>query len=107
MGYIDDQKFADWLVESRSRSRPRGNRLLAAELKAKGIDPATINDSLLTSSDQVDSAVLALSKKERLWSNLPAREFRFKASRYLASRGFSWDTIEQALKKRYNDEHVS
>jgi regulatory protein len=105
--YLDDQKFAEWLIDSRSRSRPRGQRLLTQELKAKGIDETTINDNRMTTNDESALAKEALSKKLARWKNLPYRDFRIKASRFLASRGFSWDIIERVIRKGYNDDHVS
>jgi regulatory protein len=105
--FLDDQKFAAWLIESRSRSRPRGQRLLAHELKAKGIDDMTIYDNRMTTNDEFSLAQAALSKKLSHWKDLSYRDFRVKAGRFLASRGFSWEVIERAVKKGYNEAHVS
>jgi len=102
MGYVDDKKFASWLIQSRSRTRPRGKRLLLQELKSKGIDaeePVMINEAEL--------AEKALEKKLSLWLKLSHRDFRIKATRFLYSRGFSWDVIEPVLKKAYNKGNVS
>jgi regulatory protein len=105
--FLDDQKFTAWLIESRSRSRPRGQSLLDQELKSKGIDPTTINAHRMTTNDESVLAGQALSKKLNRWKNLSYRDFRIKAGRFLSSRGFSWDVIERAVKKGYNDKHVS
>ena|SRR3990172_5824421 len=99
---LDDAAFAKWLVESRSRSRPRGARLLKQELKSKGI---TVDDEQIK-VDEVELAAQALQKKLRLWQNLPFREFRVKAGRFLAYRGFSWSAIETVVKKEYNNINV-
>ena len=84
---INDAEFAKWLVESRSRSRPRGNRLLQQELRQKGID-------VEISVDEVELAKTALEKK-----NPKSRD---QAIRFLQYRRFSWDTIAKVVKKRYN-----
>lgn len=102
--FIDDDAFATWYRESRLRSRPMSFRLLASELKKKGI--TTMNYELITKSE-ADLANNAIEKKIERWKKLPFREFKIKASRYLQSRGFSWDTIEKVLKKRYNDRNVN
>jgi SOS response regulatory protein OraA/RecX len=90
-------------VESRSRSRPRGKRLLLHELKSKGInikeEPIEINEA--------DLAFKALEKKQKTWSGLSAKEFRLKATRFLYSRGFSWEVIEPVIRKAYNDSNVN
>jgi len=96
---IDDAEFAKWLVESRSRSRPRGLRLLKQELKSKGV---TMNADSMTTYDETTLATKALEKKQNTWSKLSANDYRLKATRYLQYRGFSWDTIAKVVKKRYN-----
>ncbi len=105
--FLDDEKFATWLVESRSRSRPRGNRLLMQELKSKGIDEMTINAHRMTTNDELSLAKQALSKKQKSWSTLTTRDYRLKAIRYLQSKGFSWSVIEKVLKTGYNEDYVS
>jgi len=104
--FLDDAKFAEWLIESRSRTRPRGKRLLIQELKSKGIELSTFNSQLST-VDEADLAFQALQKKSKSWANLPSKSYQLKAKSYLYSRGFSWDAIEKAIKKGYNDEDVS
>ncbi|MFM2106776.1 MAG: hypothetical protein RL338_1808 [Chloroflexota bacterium] len=42
LGFLDDDAFATAWVEARDRSRPRGATALRSELRAKGIDEATI-----------------------------------------------------------------
>lgn len=85
---INDEAFAKWYVESRSRTRPRGQRLLEQELKQKGIsNDVNINESELASA--------ALEKKK----NIKSRE---QAIRFLQYRGFSWDAIAPVVRKRYN-----
>ncbi|HBC73059.1 MAG: RecX: regulatory protein [Candidatus Amesbacteria bacterium GW2011_GWB1_47_19] len=101
--FIDDTSFTAWLVESRSRSRPRGRRLLEQELKSKGV---AIDDQLITINEK-DLAVKAISKKLHRWQHLSRRDFRIKASRFLSARGFSWDAIETTLKSLYNKDNVN
>ena len=42
LGYLDDEAFATAWVESRDRSRPRGEHALRRELELKGVDRALI-----------------------------------------------------------------
>lgn len=103
LNLINDKAFASWLVESRSRSSPRGQRLLKSELKTKGID----HNNAPNLPDEVPLAIQTLTKKLPLWRKLPYRDFFTKAHRYLAYRGFSWPTIEQVVKNLYNSSHVT
>jgi regulatory protein len=43
LGMLDDASFAKAWVESRDRARPRGERALRQELRAKGIERSTID----------------------------------------------------------------
>lgn len=104
--FLDDAKFARWLVESRSRSRPRGKRLLVQELKSKGIE-LTNHQSLISDIDENELAFRALQKKTKSWAGLSSKSYQLKAKNYLYARGFSWDTIEKTIKKAYNNRNVS
>jgi regulatory protein len=46
MGYLDDRAFAQAWLESRDRSRPRGETALRQELRRKGLDDAVIRVAL-------------------------------------------------------------
>jgi regulatory protein len=46
MGYLDDAAFGRAWVESRDRSRPRGEAVLRMELRRKGLDDAVVRDVL-------------------------------------------------------------
>lgn len=93
---VDDAEFTRIYIESRSRSAPRSRRLLELELKRKGV---TMNDNSMTMNDH-ELANLALEKKKSLKS-------RDQAIRFLHSRGFAWETIEKAIRNRYNETHVN
>ena len=92
---INDSEFAVWYIASRNRTRPRGQRLLQQELKQRGVTvPVEIDEKQLAKE--------ALQKKDRLWKNLSANDYRRKAIAYLQYRGFPWSAIEEAIKKAYN-----
>ena len=91
---IDDNKFARWYVESRSRSRPRSGMLLNRELKQIGIN----TDENKIEVDNFELAKSAYEIKKRLWEKLPPKIHKEKAARHLASRGFSWEIINKVLK---------
>lgn len=104
--FLDDAEFAKWVIDSRSRTRPRGKRLLLQELKSKGIELSTLNSQFST-LNELELAQNALLKKHKSWSKLSAFGYRQKAIRYLQARGFSWNTIETVIRKGYNMEDVN
>lgn len=106
LGYVDDLGFVRWFVESRNRSKPRGQQLLRAELYKKGINRETIDqvlEEISLSSDQEngqteeDLALRAAEKKLSTYRKLDEREFKQKMAGYLARRGFSWETIRPVV----------
>lgn len=88
---INDEEFAKWLIESRSRSRPRGLRLLQQELAQKGVQ---LDARRYTLDAEPELARKALEKKKP--------KTRDQAIRFLQYRGFSWDSIAAAVKRAYN-----
>jgi len=90
LDFINDRKFIQEFVDSRSKNKPKGKKALIIELKRKGIDV----EDLDINEDEL--AKKALEKKK-------PRSFG-QASRFLYSRGFSWNVIERTLKNWYNDD---
>lgn len=94
-GYLDDRKFANFWLKARVSSKPISKRKLNAELLQKGIKREIIDEALVeyTDIDEQD-ALAALIKKKR---NKYADEQKLMA--YLASQGFSYGSIKEALQE--------
>ncbi len=82
---INDEEFTKWFIEQRQTFRPKGKRLLEAELRKKGIKV-----KVETGLSETELAKKALEKKKNL--------DREQKIRFLVSRGFDWQTIEDVLK---------
>lgn len=98
--FINDEEFARMFLESRLRFKPRSERLIKLELKQKGIDPETIekmiNDKGLMIND-LESAKKLVEKRIARVKGLPKQEIYEKLGRYLASKGFDWDTVKKSI----------
>lgn len=94
-GYLDDRKFANFWLKARVSSKPISKRKLNAELLQKGIKREIIDEALVeyTGIDEQD-ALATLIKKKR---NKYADEQKLMA--YLASQGFSYGSIKEALQE--------
>ena len=88
-GYLDDQAFADFWVDNRTRFRPRSARALRHELREKGVAPDVI-DQALTELDEGDAAWDAVAGRLDRWRDLDEREFAQKLIGFLSRRGFSY-----------------
>jgi regulatory protein len=102
-GLISDDRFAREWVENRSTFRPRSRRLLALELRQKGVADEIIQDALDETVDEDELAYQAAIRKARRWENLEWAEFRERLSAYLMRRGFSYGTISGLVNKIWTD----
>jgi regulatory protein len=109
LGILDDEAFARTWVESRDRGRPRGERALRAELRAKGIDRNVVDDVLeVRDSEQPDAdAAAARRVLERHASALARvadpRARRQRAYALLARSGFDSETAVEAIAAMLED----
>lgn len=103
-GYLDDQAFAEWWVENRAEHRPRGKRLLAGELRSKGVSPDVVGEVLEEAELDEHGAALELGRK-RLGSlsalDRPTQERRLAA--FLGRRGYGWDVIRPVMKELFEE----
>lgn len=111
LGYLDDEKFARALVESRSTGRRWGRRKIAAELVSKGIDADTVRQTLSGLDHAAEAAAGREAAKKWLKERgarppLSRRDFE-RAMRHLISRGFQASLaldILSAYRKADTDE---
>lgn len=115
LGMLDDEVFARAWVESRDRSRPRGERAIREELRLKGVDRAII-DSVLTdrrvgiregpdgdagdatpapSADLVAAERLIARHRHALDRVVDPRQRRQRAYALLARHGFDSETCRE------------
>jgi regulatory protein len=99
VGLVNDVAFAEGFARGRATARPRSERLLVRELRAKGVSEGDVRAALerlraeAVLPDDEALARRALAKRARSLGRLPAEERRRKAAAFLRSRGFSFDTI--------------
>lgn len=110
LGYVDDSKFVSWWIEQRHTHKPKGMRLIAQELKAKGISDELVKPLLVKKGGQYFSdrnendtddeetlARRAIARKLPLWKKLPKPERKKKIYGFLGRRGFESDTIAHII----------
>ena len=92
--YIDDTKFTHYWVENRSLIKGVSRRKLTAELRAKGISSAIINQEFSQTNRNDNDEMQKIIAKKR--SHYPDDQ---KLMAYLARLGFGYDDIKLALNK--------
>ena len=96
--YIDDEEYSRQFVSSASKNK--GRRLIAMELKNRGVSEDYIENSLDNlSSEEAAFSVLSKYMKNKEFT----RENLHKAFRYLMSKGFDYDEAKSALEKLGTD----
>ncbi len=98
--YLDDEEFARYWLDNRSRFRPRSAKAIRYELRQKGVDSDAI-DAALEGMDEDDAAWDAAASKLDRWRNLPEDEFEHKLSGFLARRGFGYATIRRTVQRAW------
>jgi|SRR3990167_8073039 len=104
--FLNDEEFAKWLIEQRTKFKPRSLRLIKLELKQKGISLDIIEDQILSiwqaqdKNEKIDDLEIAkrvIEPKIHKYKNLPKHEIYRKLGSFLARRGFSYDIIKQSI----------
>lgn len=104
-GLANDNQFARAWVENRNTFRPRSRRMMAMELRQKGLDDEAI-ESAVESVDDEAAAYVAGQKKSGRFKGLEWIEFRKKLSGFLARRGFSYSVIAPVVTRIWNEMHT-
>ncbi|MBI5295365.1 MAG: RecX family transcriptional regulator [Chloroflexi bacterium] len=100
----NDDDFARMWVENRSTFRPRSRRLLAMELRQKGLSDEAAQ-SALTGVNEEELAYEAARKRAGRFKDLEWPEFRKKLSEFLARRGFPYDVTASTVSRIWNENY--
>ncbi|MEP0804188.1 MAG: RecX family transcriptional regulator [Chloroflexota bacterium] len=104
-GMANDSQFAQAWVENRNTFRPRSRRMLALELRQKGLDDEAAKSALEGVDDEALAYEAARKRAARL-RGLEWSEFKIKLSGFLARRGFSYPVILPIVTRVWNETHA-
>ncbi len=90
--HIDDEAFARYWVENRNQRKGTSLRKLEAELRAKGVAPEIIHQTIQNSTRDEKGELQKIIAKRASKYDDPK-----KLMAYLACQGFSYDDIQSAL----------
>lgn len=102
-GYLNDARYAENFVLSRSGSKSR--KEIRALLLGKGLSKEQIELAMESCTDEQseEEAVIRLLKKKRFDPGEKDKAKLAKIYGYLGRKGFGYDTIRRALEKSEND----
>ena len=98
---LNDQKFAEMWIESRTNSRPKSAYMIKRELISKGVSKQ-IAEEAIQSVDDNQNAQSAADKKIRSISHLPKDQFIRKLTGHLLRKGFSRDIVKKTTNTAWS-----
>jgi regulatory protein len=101
---LDDAAFAAYWKENRAEHRPRGQRLLKAELRQKGLEREVI-EVAVEDVDDAAGAYRAAQRKARSLRGVDYLEFRSKLGRFLQRRGFDFAISQRTVKQLWEEKN--
>ena len=99
-GYLDDAAYARVYIEHAGKRK--GSRLIAMELRQKGVSDEAIEEALSGVSGEEDAAYSVLAKYLR--GKKTDKATLSKAYRHLLTKGFDYDTARAALERLRGEE---
>ena len=103
-GLVDDAAFAQYWLEQRQTFRPRGARLVRAELRQHGIAAADADAAAETTEvSAAEDAYRAAQRRARQLASTDERAFKTRLAQFLARRGFAWDTIAPVVDRLWRE----
>lgn len=103
--YLDDQKFVEEFVHSRTKSKPKSEYALTVELAQKGISNEVIEEYFKTHTlDELKLAYEAIQRKWQVFNTFPKEKKLQKAYSFLQRRGFSFSVIKKTIEQLESSE---
>lgn len=100
---LDDVEFAQFWVDNRRTHRPRGGRMLQAELRAKGVDREIIEEVLPEPSEEEAAAYRLALRKAASLASADWREFRQRVGDHLVRRGFGYEVAGSVARRLWEE----
>jgi regulatory protein len=98
--YLNDENFAKWWVTSRVGSRPISKLKLKSELAQKGIKSNLAQEAIAENFSHEEELSSLKSLIEKKKDKYPEEQ---KLLQFLASKGFSYSQIKEALRDSSDD----
>jgi len=106
-GLLNDAQFAADFVRTQMAGGPKSRPYLRKKLREKGISDEVARESIerqLEGFDEVEAVRKLARKKYKNLRHLPTTQARNRLINFLRSRGFSWDTIRQAIEGIFKED---
>jgi regulatory protein len=102
---INDQAFAEFWIESRTGSNPKGAQAIKSELRQKGVTREVVDEMVNDEQDE-ERAHQAARKKAQLLVGQPSMDFktfRLRLGSFLQRRGFSYEIAAHTVRELWQE----
>ncbi len=99
--YLNDENYAKWLVDMRSRAN-KSSRAIRSELFKKGIGREVVETVLEFAPENEQAKLKELIEKKSKLSRY--KNDKLKLMKYLTSQGFSYQLVNQELDLKFEDQ---
>jgi len=96
--FLDDNNFSEMFIRDR-QLKGKSKRFISYELKQKGINKDTSEESLNNANDDLLTASEYIEKRINQFNRLDPEKRKQRIVGRLQSRGYSWDVIKEVIKK--------
>ena len=106
LGMLNDARYAQRFVETRTASKPISRRHLRDQLKSHGLSDADVEAALETVEDEneAENARAVADKFMRQFRDLAPEKRRERVLSRLIARGFSYDDARKAYEAALSEE---
>lgn len=102
--FLGDSGYAQRWVENRVDLKPRSHRLMAMELRQKGVADEDVARALEDAPQDEELAYEALKRRIHRYVRMDFQTYKQKASAYLGRKGFSYSIISPLLQQVWDEE---
>jgi regulatory protein len=102
-GLVSDESFARAWADNRTTFRPRSKRMVALELRQKGVAEETIEQTLNELPQDEDLAYQSALRYARRLEGLDWDEFRKKLGGHLGRKGFSYGVVAEVTRRIWKE----
>ena len=105
-GLLDDAQFARSWVDRRDLRAPRSRRLMAAELRARGLSRGAVEDAT-SAVDEREAAYRAAARRARSLPSMPYPQFRQRVGDLLLRRGFDHELVRETVTRPWDERDLT
>ena len=96
--FLDDTNFSEIFIRDR-QLKGRSKRMISYELKQKGVNKETAEESLNKAQEDLKTAKEYIEKRIHQFEKLDPEKRKQRIIGRLQSRGYNWDVIKKLLEK--------